>query len=226
MRKQQAHWQLIEVSRKNFKEIGSGLVGNAHIAYSKAGIKEDRGEFSVAGTDHVAVSPLFAFRSAVGKLTNGVDKGATNTWENDDILIWVLVIGEGSELRCQRASIAKSVDDVGSLSETNGGNVELGGVLGQPNLPRVHDWKSIADSLGKARSAILVEARGEAIDDSNQKGLIVSRVVSDEIRSRLRGNVRLTKFRRLSSMVSKVGSSLRSVVSSLCGDSLDVDASL
>ena len=73
------------------------------------------------------------------------------------------------------ANIAESVDDVGSLGETDGGKIELGGVLWQPNLPGVRDSKTALDSPDEASLAVSVEARDKALDDSEKDVLPVYR---------------------------------------------------
>lgn len=106
---------------------------------SQAGIEQNGGKLGSAGTNHVAVIRLLTTLNASCERTPGVDEGATDTGGENNELIWVTEVDEFRELFEERSSIAESVDDVEGLSQLNGGNVELCGVLGKPDLPGIHN---------------------------------------------------------------------------------------
>ena len=92
-----------------------------------------------AGTDHEAVIRLLTTGHASCELTPGVDKGASDTGDDNNVLFWVIEVDEGGEVLEEFLIIAESVDKVGGLSQLNGGNVELGGFSGKPDFRVVHN---------------------------------------------------------------------------------------
>ena len=145
----------------------------AHPFSSQADVEQGGGELGGARADHVAVTLFLTFSDAASKIGHRVDHGADNTGGDNDVLVGVLVVGENGEIFEESADIAVGVDDVGSLGQANVRDVELGSVLGKPDLISVQDGETIADSLGETGTAVLIEARGEAIDEAEEEEFVV-----------------------------------------------------
>ena len=117
-----------------------------------------------------------------------------------------------------------SVDDVGSLSQLNVGNVELGGVLGKPDLVGIKDGEGGAHTLGKTGLALTIEVGSATIDESEEDSFVVNGVVTDESLGLLWGGL-LELFGSQSSAL-EVRSSLGVVSGGLGLKSVDIDAML
>ena len=86
------------------------------------------------------------------------------------------------------------VHNVGSLSQTDVGKVELGRVLGQPDLVGVQDGEGVADHVSETSLAVLVEVGDTTLDDSEENGLVEGSVVTDKFLSLLWRNVSLLQL--------------------------------
>lgn len=74
-----------------------------------------------------------------------------------------------------------SVDDVGSLSQANVSQVELGEVLRLIDLVSVQNTEAALDHVDEASFAVLVVVADEALDDADQHALVVGGAVADEL---------------------------------------------
>ena len=156
---------------------------------SKTGIEKGGDHFGGADTDHVAVSGLLSLRNATSELWDSVNHSAHNTGSDNDVLIGVVDVEDLGDLTGESGDIAMSVDDVGSLSQLNVGNVELGGVLGKPDLVGIKDGEGGAHTLGKTGLALTIEVGSATIDESEEDSFVVNGVVTDESLSLLRGGL-------------------------------------
>ena len=154
---------------------------------SKTGIEKGGDHFGGADTDHVAVSGLLSLTNASPEFWDRVNHSAHNTGCDDDVLVGVVHVEDLGDLAGDGGDIAMSVDDVGSLSQLNVGNVELGGVLGEPDLVGVKDGEGRAHRLGKSGLALTIEVGGATVDESEEDSFVVNGVVTDESLSLLRG---------------------------------------
>jgi len=124
------------------------------------------------------------------------------------------------------ADIAVSVDDVGSLGETNVGDVELSDLSGIVDLDVVDNGETIADSLGETTTALLVEVGGEAIDDTEEEHLVVGGGIGKSLLGLLRGRGLLevgVLVDRGSTSLGHVGGGSAHVLVSLLAKSVGVD---
>ena len=143
-----------------------GFILLEYLFKSQGGIEKDRRESRGAVADIVTVALSLAVSDAFGELRDGVDKGASDTGSENDVLFIVLVVTESTELGDQVGEIAVSEGNVASLGETNVGDAELGGLSGivDPNV--LNNVETIASGLSKTRSALLAGEGGETIDTS------------------------------------------------------------
>lgn len=114
------------------------------------------------------------------------------------------------------------VHNVGSLSQTDVGKVELGRVLGQPDLVGVQDGEGVADHVSETTFAVNVEVRDSTIDDSEESGLVEGSVVTDKLLSLLWRDISLLQLLGSQSVLLKVWLSHCSVLGSLGVESVDI----
>ena len=189
---------------------------------SKLGIEERGGKLSVAVADHEAISLEVTVCNAFSLLGNGVHEGTRETRGDNDVLIWVLVVDKLGHLAGNWSDRAMGVHNVGGLSQTNVGKVELGGVLGQPDLVGVQDGEGAANHVSESTFAVVVEISDEAIDDSEEHGLVEGSVVADEGLGLLWGHVTLLQFLGSLSSLGHVWLSHGSVLGGLSVESVDI----
>ena len=189
---------------------------------SKTDIEERDGHFGAAKAHHEAISNLVTFVNASSQFGNGVHEGTHDARGDNDVLIWVLVVDKLGHLAGNWSDRAMGVHNVGGLSQTNVGKVELGGVLGQPDLVGVQDGEGAANHVSESTFAVVVEISDEAIDDSEEHGLVEGSVVADEGLGLLWGHVTLLQFLGSLSSLGHVWLSHGSVLGGLSVESVDI----
>ena len=163
--------------------------------YSEWDVKELWGEGGAAEANIITVFLCFAVGDAFGQLGPRAKEDTTDTAENRDVLLGVLVVKKLSELSEQGADIAVSVDDVSCLSQTNVTDLELGKLLRVVKVNVIDDREGAADGVSQATAASFIEAGCEAINYAKKQELPVLCSVFDKLLGTSKINF-VSNFRR------------------------------
>ena len=202
-------------------KLGDLLV-NQVVDSSELRIEESDGDFGGAQTDHEAISLLVTIGNTFSLLRDSVNHGTGDTREDDHVLFGVLDVEKLGQLASDRSDRAMGVHNVGSLSQTDVGKVELGRVLRQPDLVSVQDGEGVADHVSETTFAVEVEVGDCTIDDSEESGLVEGSVVTDKFLSLFWRDFSLLQLLGSQSVLSKVWLSHCSVLGSLGVESVDI----
>lgn len=112
----------------------------SHLLSSQGSIKKGGAKIQSAVANIVTVLFQLALSNAFHSIGENVDEGASNSRNEDHVLLPVIEIDQFLEVGHEMADIAESVDLVGGLGERDVGDVELS------DLSRVVNVNVLEDS--------------------------------------------------------------------------------
>ena len=114
----------------------------SHLLSSQGSIKKGRGKIQSAVANIVTVLFQLALSNALHSIWEDVDEGASNSRNEDHVLLPVIEINQFLEVGHEMADIAESVDLVGGLGERDVGNVELSDLSRVVNVNVLEDGEA------------------------------------------------------------------------------------
>ena len=141
--------------------------------YSQLGVEEEGGKLTGAAADIVADLSLFAVLDALAERGVVTGEDTSDAGGEHDVLVGVLVVGQGGCLLGQVSDVAVGEHSVGSLGQVNVRKVELGQLVRSVEVDVVEDIEGAGDEASESTAALLVIGGGESVDESEADTLVV-----------------------------------------------------
>ena len=141
--------------------------------YSQLGVEEEGGKLTGAAADIVADLSLFAVLDALAERGVVTGEDTSDAGGEHDVLVGVLVVGQGGCLLGQVSDVAVGEHSVGSLGQVNVRKVELGQLVRSVEVYVVEDIEGAGDEASESTAALLVIGGGEPVDESEADTLVV-----------------------------------------------------
>ena len=151
----------------------------SHLLSSQGSIKKGRGKIQSAVANIVTVLFQLALSDAIHSIGENVDEGASNSRNEDHVLLPVIEINQFLEVGHEMADIAESVDLVGGLGERDVGDVELSDLSRVVNVNVLEDGETRLNWLNETTAAVSVVLRDEAVNGTDEEALPVGSSVKD-----------------------------------------------